>query len=96
LFDNGFRLVLAEVELIQSTWWFTYPGMYVKAVSTKSIALHEMAGTRVQYFKHEKIQGTIMGHTAIVNTPYLYVYWDRIDIKLPMPCALPNVNYLLF
>jgi hypothetical protein len=97
LVNNGFRIILAEAELYRNSWWFTYPGMHIKATTTQSIALSEMANIEVSYKPFPTITGKIMGHTGIINTPYLYVFWYYgMNIKLPMPCALPDIYDLIF
>ena len=68
--------------------------MHIKATTTKCVAISELTDIRVVYKGYDKIRGKIMGHTAVINTPFIYTFWDNIDIKLPMPCALPDINNL--
>jgi hypothetical protein len=93
LIDNGCRYVLAKAELYNNQYWFTYPGMHIKSITTRCIELSELAGRIATHIKYDQIKGTIMGHTGITNTPYLYIYWHKpIPFPLPLPCALPNIN----
>lgn len=81
-------------------FWFEYPGIPIKAPSTPCASLNDLYGTKIQYKGEPLIKGIIGGY-GIINTPYLYIFWDQIPPikdeqgKLKgFPCALPNIHDL--
>jgi len=97
LIDNGLRLILAEAELYNSQYWFTYPGMHIKSITTRCIALSELAGIIATWKRDNRIKGQIMGHTGIKNTPFLYIFKLKpLPPKDPWPYALPDINDFMF
>lgn len=97
LVKHVFRYLVLECVYEGGYWWFSYPGLYTKAITCECIKLSDMAGRKVSHKEDLTITGTMMGHTALTNTPFLYVFWDRIPSNKPRPSScLPDVNKLNF
>jgi hypothetical protein len=89
------RLAYAETE--KSTYWFTYPGMHIKAETTRCCKLSDLTGLKVSLIGNPEVIGTLLGHTGIVHTAFAYVFWGRLpSMKHHFPCALPSLNNLTF
>jgi len=79
-----------------TTYWFEYPGMHVKALTARCLSLTDLYGTKVSYVGEPLVKGTL-GGWGVSNTPYLYVYWGHVPMRdhagkpLGYHCALPNL-----
>lgn len=89
------RYLVCECVFENGYWWFSFPGMYTKAITCQCAELSELAGRKLKHKGDSTITGVIVGHTALTNTPFLYVFWDMIPSNKPRPCScLPDINEL--
>ncbi len=81
---------IAKLEYYLGNWWLTYPGMHIKATTVPCVSLKDLNGVKVIHKEDKRITGKVAGGGwGLINTSYLYVFWDRIfDMKTPTAPAL--------
>jgi len=110
LMVNPCVYVVSKLEYSNGAYWLSTGGMSLKATTVHCASLREFDGVRVQYRNESLVRG-VMGGYGVTNTPFVYVFWDRVPMKKTVfnfcnstpnkgetqafPCALPDAYQLI-
>jgi len=102
--------VVSKLEHYKGSYWFNSNGISVKADTVRCASLNDLESVRVQYRNEPLVRGIIGGY-GVTNTPFVYVFWDRVPMKKGtfnfssytpnngsqqgFPCALPDAYQLI-